>query len=260
MSSGDRLKKMLDDAFTMGGETAANVLGEVITDGIIGQAFPGVANIVLGYRQKKFERNINLLVNELASRQNELGQQLSKQNETLEFFRSKIFPVILDRIGDEVQERKILLLVKGIEYIIDENLTDNDEAMVISYYDVFYSLRLEEIKNLITFTPEYHKYAYLKWERQGIELDFKLFINDKDPEKMKYLEKEGYKKYLNHRLESFGLIDSGLQKTLSKLVESTDEYSSSEKTINTTPNPELTEFGKGFIRFFKLKYQEDLME
>lgn len=251
-------RKKVEKIFEITGESTSNILAEICIDGAVGSLIPGIVGIRMNYKLNRFQNNVVEMFTLLAGRQNELSRRLSENEQTLKFFKEKVFPLIMDQLDEEVQSHKIKMLAQGVEYIIENELIEENEDLVFSYYDVLHELRIDDIKELLKYTDEYKRHWHEKLQRGEIGLN--IVLNKNDTERQKYEEMQGYKTYILNKLEQLGLINTGMDKKIERALNQSGMFFSprEEDRINAEEKEktELTDFGKNFIRFFKLRFDE----
>lgn len=145
----DKVKDLFSSASeqTMGEIVESNIIPELVkkvaetvvqegTADIIGNicaaVLPRANGIALNYKQKKFERNVNIALGEFEKKFSVMDEKLSLLNEELEErFRELYVEWLLDSLENEKQNVKIPYLVNG--YINMMNNTTNDDLMLMFF-------------------------------------------------------------------------------------------------------------------------------
>jgi hypothetical protein len=203
---------------------------EMIFDGIVGQIASGVVTAKLSYRQKQQQKNMEIAFRELQRTKEELNAKIAQlSDEVYSFINDRVFPLIFDYVIDEQQEEKISLIINGFHSVIEDQITD--EEIILTYFDVLKNLRAAEISFFMkTYFPDYSQ----------LDMDRLRLAMDTSPSgRKRYQTIESYKAYVNNKLEQLGLIQTMY------VVESE----------SATDRDVVTDFGKGFVAFFKTRQQ-----
>src|SRR5699024_10606867 len=123
-------------------EEVSNLAGEIAID--TGASFvPGVSGVWQSYKRRRLERNMNVAIEEVMNRINQIDERLQKRTSEQQHKINELFGFILDYVSDEPQADKIKYLINGFV-----NLTDHDsitEDFVLTYYDLMRELRMVDI-------------------------------------------------------------------------------------------------------------------
>ncbi|XOJ01563.1 hypothetical protein ACMX2M_07470 [Paenibacillus polymyxa] len=193
-------------------------------------ALPLIGKIHSAYKMANLKRRVNGIETRLSA----LSITMYENDNKLlnQFIRDKAFPIVLDELLAEHEEEKIDLVVNGLEYTYNEEITEVSKILV--YFDVLRELRIQELKKLITYSDHYKKH----WTTPKLEVSLP---DPEDREGMKKLnENTGYKAYIDNHLTTLGL-------TIKK--ETTKWYSTETSGYEVV----LTDFGEHFIVFFNLE-------
>ena len=99
---------------------------------------PGVSGVWQSYKHRRLERNMNVAIEEVMNRINQIDERLQKRTSEQQYKINELFGFILDYVSDEPQADKIKYLINGFV-----NLTDHDsitEDFVLTYYDLMRKL------------------------------------------------------------------------------------------------------------------------
>lgn len=228
----DKIKNKLKDNFDVALNSGATVIGSVLSDTLVGQVAPGVVTAYLSYKQVRTEKNIMKLIEGVKEKQNEFDQRLSHLEEgNLELFRNKYFPMVMDYVIDEPQERKIEYIINGLMSIASVNNLQED--FLLTYYDLLKELRLSDL--LVLYLNKYidNKSKYINGKNQ---FDFK---NVRKNFQNKTSLNDIQINYIEDKLVSKGLM--------TKLMYEIDGI---EPCYNT-----VTKYGDSFIEFFNIKIE-----
>lgn len=227
----NKLKEKLQDISEITIETGAPVLGDMLSNALIGQAIPGAATAVLSYKQKKTERMLIKTIDELKGQINEINSKLKcMKKEELIFVQETLIPIVLDNIEKELQEEKIKYITNGISTSISTGITDID--LILSYYDILNKLRIIDINILINLYEESKKIS------TDCAEDMDMQIRN---------EYEATEMYIVKKLEYMGVIS--VRKTFDELEGSVIKPRKS--AIN------ISELGIYIIEFFKINKEKD---
>jgi len=138
-------------------DVAGHYLAPMIAQGIgevAGALVPGVGNMVLSYKQRRFERNIEAAIEELIARQDEFNEHiLQLETQTAETIKTVYFGIMLDHASVVTQEEKIKYIVSG--YINIAKMGNPQEDVVMMYYDTLDELSMLDLRcfRLFKFDP-----------------------------------------------------------------------------------------------------------
>jgi len=146
-----KLRDVISDTVQITAEVGTDVISSFL-DGSIGQILPGVVTLKMSWMQRRSERRILKLIEELKNRQTRLEQLiLLLSDERLEKLKEYYVPELFEYSSVEKEEEKIELLVNGFEGMIKNNIQYSD---YIDYMDVMNQLRISDIPILLRLTKE----------------------------------------------------------------------------------------------------------
>ena len=109
----DELREKLQDMSKASMEAGIPIMGNIITDAVIGQAVPGVATAVISYKQKRTERMLIKAIDELKKQMIAINEKVNNMDkEQITFIKEKVLPIVFDFVIEESQEEKIKLMVQ----------------------------------------------------------------------------------------------------------------------------------------------------
>ena len=142
------IKEKIKNNFEIALDGGTTLLGECLKDVLVAHIAPGVVTTYLSYKQKRTEKNIMAMLDELKNRLNIIEEHLrAMEEDEINLIKNKVFPMIFDFVIDEAQERKIKYIANGIENIIAYKITDED--LILTYFDVLSELRMIDLKELL---------------------------------------------------------------------------------------------------------------
>lgn len=142
------IKDKIKDNFEIALNGGTTLLGECLKDALIAHIAPGVVTTYLSYKQKRTEKNIMHILDELKNRLDIIEEHLkSMEKDEFNLVKNTVFPMIFDFVIDEAQEDKIKYIANGIENIIVYKITDED--LILTYFDVLSELRMIDLKELL---------------------------------------------------------------------------------------------------------------
>ncbi|MBT2637014.1 hypothetical protein [Bacillus sp. ISL-39] len=212
------ITKVKENSDSIVGE-GINIGSELLLEGVAGQIAPGLVSARASYKQRKSEERIQLALQIMGGRLDEINAIVSRLTPTEnKFVDDVVFPFVLENVSDEPEASKIQYLVNLFESIIEHRITDQE--LIISYYDVLKSLRFMDIRRLIEQTPEYRE----RIVSNEVQLNVDLSAEGE--------KKRAFLKFIDNKLEQLGLI----------------------QTItfeDVPPDGPITKFGEDFIKFIK---------
>jgi hypothetical protein len=244
----EKIKKRAIDIFEVIAEPTVDVVSSMFLEGIAGTFVPGVASVVLGYKQKRQERMLEKFMEETQARQEELEKKIIQMSEEkMKEFTSKYFGIVTDYVLDEVQEEKIKYIVNG--FINLASIEDIKEDFVFSYYDILIDLRVVDLGVL----KLYHNYS-----QGNLEGDFRTVLEEFN------LDYDQYKSIQNKLLRMGLLISNNetnerdnqlkIQKYLEQLEKGKKVKLGNLKNISSNDSFKLSPFGRQFMNFFVEEY------
>lgn len=143
-----------------------------------------------------------------------------------EFIQEKVGSIVLSDIIEEHEDAKIVYILNGFENVFINKNTD--ETLILNYYDTLRDLRYEDIRKL-------YYYAAIK--------------DDPFKNVEKGSPREALSQQIYSKLERLYLVKAA--KTWDALERGTDLLSEGERKV------ELTQYGKEFIKFISMDFEED---
>lgn len=205
-------------------EQGVEIGSDIFLDGLVGQIAPGIVSCRMSHKQKQHEERTAAILREIMAKQDGLNNKLNKlSDKELYIVEEEVFPLIFEYAIEEPEKEKIKYIVNGFETIIENKITDQE--LILSYYDVLKSLRLNEIRRLIEQTPEYRQRIFTR--ENELKLNIDLRGNGEN--------KRAFIRYIDNKLEQLGLIQT--------VVFGDEEF-----------NPEsgpITPFGINFMNFIR---------
>lgn len=239
-------------------DVATDLVGHVATEAIAttvgelaGVFIPGVGNMILSYKQRRFERNIEILVSELIERQNEFNEYFSKLDDKIAREVKNIYMgIVSDHTIEVTQEEKIKYIVNG--YV---NLTKDghpQEDVVMMYYDTLDELSLLDIRVLKLYT-------------QSLSSSEDNIYNVMDD----YEFDNSQIDLIKEKISRLGLIENKREGEYNKLFENVknvmDYLDKAQKgtknnkfkiqKMTNLKSNELTSYGRKFLRFISRNYE-----
>jgi len=225
------LKEKLNDFTEISLEIGAPIVGNMVTDTIIGQIVPGAATAFLSYRQKRTEKMLIRAIDELKIQISEINSKLIGMSEKqIILIKESIFPIVLDNIEKESEEEKIKYIVNGFKHSINYDITDFD--LILSYYDILNDLRMIDIRILIDLYEESKKMvrSYMEETDRTIKTEY-----------------EAVETYAIKKMESLGLIS----------VKKTFEDLEGRVTKPKKSATKISKLGIYFVKFFEMYKEKD---
>lgn len=141
-----KLKKVLSDTIEITAEGGTQLLSQIF-DGVVGQFLPGIVSIKMSWLQKRTEKRLVILIEELSKRQERIENLLvSVTTDRLETIKEFYLFNLFDYASNEQEEDKIEFLLNGFESAIEKK-SDQDEYL--TYMDVMSELRVADIPTLL---------------------------------------------------------------------------------------------------------------
>lgn len=254
-----QLKDIGESFLESGAQVSASIVGEVFLDGIIGVIAPGLVTVTLGYKQKRMERNIFLLIEDLTMKIGLMQEKWDYLNpDKKQDIKEKFAGIICDYVIDEKEPEKIEYLANGFVSTVTSDILNGD--MIVEYYDICEKLRLIELQYLIDlYNGSYRIYA---------NADEKLGGSYRDTIDEHYLNvknlSENELSYIKDKLFNLRLLNSDRDEKYRRFFENTIKHIDNE---NTRRFPRLTKpsfvdhyslspLGKQLICFFTLEVKK----
>lgn len=212
----------------------------------IGIVLPGVGKIMLSYKQKRLERNLELFIGEVVQRQDEFNARLSAlESQEAEKMKSVYFGMIADYVMEEQQEEKIHLLVNGFLHLAEKK--DSKEDLALMYYNTLEELTLLDLRVLKLYDHKHINDDSMDkiWSDYGIDRSESSLIVEK--------------------LARMGLIENKRDAEYNKIFDNMKdiiEYLEKEQRnpgkarlkrlskLTSFKSNDLTKFGREFLAFF----------
>lgn len=149
-----------DIAETVVSEGTATILG-----GVVGAIAPGVNGAMLGYRQRRFERNVMQAITIMARRIETIDALVENlSDEILEKFRGIYVEWMLDNLDMEKQKEKVPYHVNGFINLMSDDVNDNLMRMFFETMNELTELDIEVLKmydwksddNIYTLAEKYN--------------------------------------------------------------------------------------------------------
>ena len=205
-------------------ENIVEIGSDILIEGVVGQLAPGIISVRNAYKQRQLEESLIITISEINHKVDILSERIEDlSNEELAFVEKEVFPVFFDHVLEEPEKGKIKYFISGFETIIEHKFREKD--LILSYFDVLRSLRINEIGRLISQTPEYRMKVYS--EDAGYTLNSEIIDQLQD--------KSAFIKYMDNKLEQLGLIQTIVF---------------TERDITPEYSP-ITKFGNNFISFIR---------
>lgn len=224
----EKISNFRKDSLDVAGEGTIAVLSSFISDTLLGQIAPGVSSVIMAYRQKRFEKNIMKLLEQLELRYEILNAKIAELDKPAsEKLKTDIFPLLFDYAANEEQLAKIELIVNGFEAIVDKRIFKQE--LILAYYDVLRGLRLADIQGLMDI------YNFRLVDQNG-EVEFTVKVDD---------GQKAFSRFVLNKLHQAGLI----------IIDVVwDDLK--EENLYRAEQLKLTKFGLEFIHFIKTHRNE----
>lgn len=166
----------------------------VVADGVVGAVAPGVFGAVMGYKVRRFERNVIELISELSSSMDKVNERLDRldENQRRKFSEGMYRDAFLDSIVNENEPEKVAYCVRAfINAMGEEGISDS--FMVALFDDLSRLSRLDiRVLNL-------HVGGYL-FDNQ-VDDDYSRLITEEGIDESQY-------RSIRQKLCRFGLLQS----------------------------------------------------
>lgn len=247
-NSESRIKSKLGEVFDVSAEGAVSVVGEFLGDTLLGTFLPGVSSAVFSIKQRKVERNIMCMIEEMKKIDDHFNEKLLQMDKYQRDQFQKYTDLVTEYVTEEQQVDKIKYLVNGLLGIAEHE--EINEDFVLFYYDTLNNLRLVDISVLNFYYLTYTSFGQSGktyqdiLDENNIDLDQYNAIREKlvrvglfSTQRDKEID-DLYKNVLTIQ-DHLTLIDKGKGKKLArfKKISKNDKYS-------------ITKFGREFIEFF----------
>lgn len=217
------------------GSPMLEMISSIFLEGVAGTAVPGVGNMILAYKQKRAEKNAEILISQILKRQDEFDEKLKRlDGSKIKEITQDYFDIMLDYAVNEKQREKIAYIVNG--YIKLPEQGNFTEDFVLLYYDTLAELTLLDIRVLKLCSPDWKEDNSMK-----VMSDCKI-----DSGQLRHIVDKLYRKGLLEQ-KSEKNIDENFQKVIAMIKEQKDEEI---KKVGYIETHQLSEFGKNFLEFF----------
>lgn len=239
------LKEKVEDIFDITAQPAVDILSSMFFEGIVGSVVPGVASVILAYKQKRSEKMIVEFMIETKKRQQVLEDKLIQlEEERFVEIKGKYFGLVLDYVMENKQEEKIEYLVNGFINLV--SMEELQEDVVLIYYDILNSLNLLDIRvlKIYDFSTRTEDY-YDVLDDVGISHDQYTLIQNK-LEQLGLLETKGQLQYevLFENVKNIGEYLTNVERGKKVRLKYKKPNAGNIKSYN------LTKLGLEFLKFF----------
>ena len=153
----ENLPMIATEAEKIIGNSAISTTVQTLAGGILGAIAPGVFSMGLTFQQKRFERNVTKLLQELNTHMTEVDKRLDKLDPEVreKFIDGSYRDILLDNIISENQEQKIQDNING--YINLMSVEDPNDDFVFSFFNTLAEMNELDIKVLKIYRPAYER-------------------------------------------------------------------------------------------------------
>lgn len=238
----DKLKEITEPAVG----PVMDMVSGLVLDGVAGTVVPGVGNLILSYKQQRTEKNLEMFISQIVSRQDEFNERLNKLDmDKIQAITNHYFGVVTDYVLDVKQKEKINFIVNGYMNLTDwEELNDD---VVLMYYDTLEQLTLMDI-------------AVLKSH-------YGMYVMDSDTDKMLESLLAGQRRLISEKLLRLGLFNSQNEKKMDDNLDNIAAYLQDLQKAKKNPKLKLnrisafdsyrlTKYGIRFLQFFLNEYRQ----
>lgn len=219
---------------------------EIVSQGA-GLVIPGVGNMVLSYKQKRMERNIEKFLEKIVLRQDELNKKLETlEKEQIKRFGNDCFGLVADYVLNVRQEEKIDYIVNGFVNLSGDQDVGLDKIMI--FYDALDQLSMLEIRTLKVYYT--NRFIGCDYEDSIVQImeDYKM-----DNSQMRMIKE---------KLERLGLVENRnediIRENIQNMANYLEDINKGKKKpklkrlnkIRNTDSYKITSFGNRFIEFF----------
>lgn len=213
--------KYLKDMFGVQEGTITDI---VIDSGL--SAIPTLGNMYQTYQIKKLEIRMKEHDYQLEIIKDKVESSIHES-----FYKSEVFPLIVNQIMNENEDQKVKVIIDGFEHIVDNDLHKIER--IYHYYDVLAELRYSDI---ILFIKRYTPNEMRKERKLDIHL-----ASQNERRSQEYKESQAIKEYQRNKFMRLGLLR---------------EDFSGEGGSSVKYNTGISEFGVRFLLMFSLKADE----
>lgn len=244
MTKESNWKQKLTNTFDVGAAGGTSIIGE-IAGGLIGTYVPGVTSIIMSYKQKRFENNVNTLLEQLKMKETEFEKRLSRIEKSGEFVSA--FELVMDYVIEEPQEGKIQFMVNGLLQLSEHE--EIKEDFILLYYDTLRDLRFVDIGVM--------RFYYVEKDNDLSSIrTYEDMLNELGVTEKQYTD-------IREKLVRMGLLSTKRDQEMDKLVEDVNEMKVflekttqgkkaklSSNKLTKRDRHVTSKFGRDFINFF----------
>lgn len=238
------IKERIKNAIEPATGSVLDMASGLLLDGTVGVVVPGVGNMILSYKQKRMENNIEKALSKLVERQDELNEKLEKiDGEAAREVETKYFDMMIDYATEAKQQEKIDFIVNGFINVCD--IENPQEDIIMHYYDTLDEMTLLDIRIL----KLYYQPTYLGQEENESGDSFFKLINDCHLEDNEFTS-------IKEKLQRLGLVESRNEIDRENNIEAIERYlSGKDKKLKTkrtrrSDSFRITSYGRRFVDFF----------
>lgn len=234
----------IKDAIEPATGSVLDMTSGILLDGTVGVVVPGVGNMILSYKQKRLENNIEKALSRLVKRQDELNEKLQSLEENkARIIEGEYFDMMLDYAAEVRQQEKINYIVNGFINISDIETPRQDVIMM--YYDTLQELTLLDIRLLRFYYNLLH--MYVEPIETGDSIAKIMEENSLGNDELRYMQE---------KLQRHGLIESRNDIQQEENIKGIIRYlNQKDKKLKAKPvskyeSYKITRYGKRFMEFF----------
>ena len=226
----------------------------VVADGVVGAVAPGVFGAVMGYKVRRFEKNVIELVSELSTNMDKVNERLDRleENQRKKFSDGVYRDAFLDSIIDENEPDKVAYSVNAFINAMGEgNVSD---SFMLALFDDLSRLSRLDIRVLRLYGSSY---------LTGIQVDddYERLMSEEGIDESQY-------RSIREKLRRFGLLQSKneekreknlelVQDTLAELIKQLGSGKPKKvqvpkyKQISSFDSYGITSLGNKYLRMIK---------
>lgn len=226
----------------------------VVADGVVGAVVPGVFGAVMGYKVRRFEKNVIELVSELSTNMDKVNERLDRleENQRKKFSDGVYRDAFLDSIIDENEPDKVAYSVNAFINAMGEgNVSD---SFMLALFDDLSRLSRLDIRVLRLYGSSY---------LTGIQVDddYERLMSEEGIDESQY-------RSIREKLRRFGLLQSKneekreknlelVQDTLAELIKQLGSGKPKKvqvpkyKKISSFDSYGITSLGNKYLRMIK---------
>lgn len=240
------IKERIKNAIEPATGSVLDMASGMLLDGVTGVVVPGVGNMILSYKQKRMENNIEKALNKLVERQDELNEKLEKiDSAASREVETRYFDMMIDYATESKQQEKIDYIVNGFINVCD--IENPQEDVVMHYYDTLDEMTLLDIRML----KLYYYPAYIGQE-----------VNEKGDNIIKIMNDYGIDSNelssIKEKLQRLGLIESKNDIDMDANLDAVIRFLAGKdkklktKRVSRSESFKITSYGRRFVEFFML--------